>query len=189
MTCQRCGELMMDVLYGEDVQPRQAFDFFAHLKDCTNCERDYVELLETRELLSSWSVDDHVGQLVDFGPTKRGISYWKSIEWGRLLQRVAAGFLILVGAVTVLQSVGLLPRSGAELSEARLTEMIHDVILARQVEDWKVIGAALLDLKEEMEAQDRLQMKSVYEDLYSLERRYIEVMEENNRHIKTMLSR
>jgi argininosuccinate lyase len=67
--------------------------------------------------------------------------------------------------------------------------MIHDVVLARQVEDWKVIGAALLELKEEMEAQDRVHMKSVYEDLYSLENRYIEVMEENNRHIQTMLSR
>jgi len=189
MTCDRYGELMMDVLYGEEVHPRQAFDFFTHLKDCPRCEQDYAELIETRELLSDWSVEEAEGPLVNFDPPGAVTGYWKSIEWGTLLQRVAAGFLILVGAVSVLQSGGLVPRSEAGLSETALTEMIHDVVLARQVEDWKVIGAALLELKEEMEAQDLVLMKSVYEDLYSLERRYIDVMEENNRHIKTVLSR
>jgi hypothetical protein len=189
MTCDQCGELMMDVLYGEDVQPRQAFEFFSHLKDCTRCEQDYVELVETRELLSEWSVEEAQGPLVDFNSSSPVTGYWKSVEWGTLLQRVAAGFLILMGAVAVLQSSGLIARPEAGVSESQLTEMIHDVVLARQVEDWKVIGAALLELKEEMEAQDRLHMKSVYEDLYSLENRYIEVMEENNRHIQTMLSR
>jgi hypothetical protein len=189
MTCDQCGELMMDILYGEDVLPRQAFDFFSHLKDCPRCEQDYVELLETRELLSDWSIEEAQEPLVDFKPSSVVTRYWKSVEWGALFQRVAAGFLILMGAVAVLQSSGLISRSEAGLSESQLTEMIHDVVLARQVEDWKVIGAALLELKEEMEAQDRVHMKSVYEDLYSLENRYIEAMEENNRHIKTMLSR
>ena len=189
MTCDQSSELMMDVLYGEEVHPRQALDFFTHLKDCPRCEQDYAELVETREVLSDWSVEEAEGPLVHFDPPRAVTGYWKSIEWGTLLQKVAAGFLILVGAVSVLQSGGLFPRSEVGLSETELTEMIHDVVLARQVEDWKVIGAALLELKEELEAQDRVQMKSVYEDLYSLERRYIDVMEENNQHIKTMLTR
>jgi hypothetical protein len=139
--------------------------------------------------LADWSVEEAPEGLVPLDELTTQSGSWQSIQWWQLLQRAAAGLLILVGALAVIQSVGLLPRADSNLSEAELTEMIHDVVLARQVEDWKVIGAALLELKEEMEAQDRIQMKAVYEDLYSLERRYIEVMDENNRQISVLLSR
>jgi hypothetical protein len=74
------------------------------------------------------------------------------------------------------------------VSEAQLTEVIHDVTLARQEDDWRVIGEALLSLKEELEVKNRLEIRAVYEDMQNLEQRYVHALEESNRQVKTLIS-
>jgi hypothetical protein len=179
---------MVDALYSEDISPRTSFEFFEHLSGCKPCKEEYFELVETRELLSEWTFDEGAEMnespqlgIVDLGFKKR-------IEWWPLIQKIAAGVLILFGIVAIFQSSGLLPRSTAGMSEQQLTQIIHDLVVARQVEDWKVIGAALLNLKEELEAQNRLGMRTVYKDLNDLQQRYVEALEENNRQVSTLIS-
>jgi hypothetical protein len=187
MTCERSIELMIEVLYGEVDQPRLSFEFFEHLSECTKCRQEYIELVETREMLAEWEPEEVAvnSQSVISTPRPRLV-----LTWWPLLQKVAAGLLIAVGAYSVLQMAGLLPAHNSfTVSEAQLTEVIHDVTLARQVEDWRVIGEALLNLKEELDATNRLEIRAVYEDMQDLEQRYVHALEESNRHVKSLLNR
>jgi hypothetical protein len=180
---------MMDVLYGEEVRPRLCFEFFEHLSGCVRCRQEYIELVETREMLAEWEPEEMVGEIV--GISQNSISSGKlrpSLNWWPLSQKVAAGILIAVGAYTVFQAVGIVPaRATVTVSEAQLTEVIHDVTLARQMEDWHEIGKALLSLKEEIEAKNRLTMHAVYEDMQTLEQRYVHALEESNQNVRTLM--
>jgi len=40
MNCEQSQERMIDVLYGEEVNPRQGFEFFQHLSECGKNEVD-----------------------------------------------------------------------------------------------------------------------------------------------------
>lgn len=189
MNCQESQDIVMDVLYGEASSPRQVFAFHEHLSSCPKCRQGYVDLLETREMLGGWKVEEEV-------PAVRTEAYggrWNRLgttsAWWPGVQRVAASVLIVLGLLSILQFAGLWQRPGESVSEEQLAEMIHDVMVARQVEDWKVIGSALLSLKEEVETQNRAEMRQVFEELNAVERRYVEVVEENNRLIQTMLTR
>lgn len=190
MTCQHSIEMMMDVLYGEEVGPRQCFEFFEHLAQCSKCNQEYAELVETREMLSEWESEGMVSEVVAI-PTPE-VNYpdrKASAGWWPLLQKVAAGVLIVFGAYSLVQSTGLLPEKGTvTVSEARLAEVIHDMTLARQVEDWREIGKALLAMQEGLEARNRLQVQAVYEDMQNLEQRYVYALEESNRQVKTLIS-
>jgi hypothetical protein len=179
---------MMDVLYGEEVAPRLCFEFFQHLSECAQCRQEYEELLGTRELLAEWKPEEHYTPLVRV-PQKTAfkLKRLRYLQWWPLLQKVAATVLILVGAMALLQSIGLGPRKTRTVSDTQFTEILHDVMLARQVEDWKVIGEALLTMKEQLEAQDRLQIQAVYEDLHVLQQRYVQALEENNRQVRTLI--
>ena len=42
MNCEQSQERMIDVLYGEEVTPRQGFEFFQHLSECPNGFRKKV---------------------------------------------------------------------------------------------------------------------------------------------------
>ncbi len=191
MTCQRYSELMIDILYGEEVRPRLCFEFFAHLGECTECRQEYIELIETREMLAQWEPEEITGEevaIVRTGFDSRGSR--RNWQWWSLLQKVAAGVLIAVGVFTVFQATGILPaRDSAAVSEAQLTEVIHDVTLARQVEDWRVIGEALLELKEELEMKNQMEIRAVYEDMQNLEQRYVHALEESNRQVRTLMGR
>lgn len=189
MNCERSTELMIDVLYGEEVRPRLCFEFFEHLAGCARCRQEYIELVETREMLVEWEPEEISREVAPvFQNVARPRKPRLSLNWWGLMQKVAAGVLIAVGAFSVLQAVGIVPtRSMVTVSEQQLTEVIHDVTLARQVEDWHEIGKALLSLKEEVEARNRLTLRTVYEDMQSLEQRYIQALEENNRNVKTLI--
>ena len=187
MNCQRCTELMMDILYGEDVSPRGCFEFFEHLGTCDRCRDEYLELLETREMLGEWAAEEIVPPEVE---TPSAVA-WKPrrrVQWWPLMQKVAAGVLILVGAFSIVQSFGVLPSRNMVASEARLAEFIHDVTLAQREDDWRMIGEALLSLKEEVDAQNRLGMENVYQDMRSQEKRFVEALEESNRYVKTLIT-
>lgn len=189
MNCQESQDIVMDVLYGEISSPRQVYLFHDHLSSCPQCKQGYLDLLETREILGGWNLEESVPSVgVE---TSDGRWNWprSAGRWWPGLQKVAASVLIILGFLSILQFAGLWQRSGQSVSEEQMAEMIHDVMVARQVEDWKVIGSALLSLKEEVETQNRAEMRQVFEELNAVERRYVEVVEENNRLIQTMLTR
>ena len=56
MTCEKCRDNLVDMLYGEDIGPAACYEFFRHLQECRECDSEFQELLATRETLASWSV-------------------------------------------------------------------------------------------------------------------------------------
>ena len=188
MTCERCTDLMIDVLYGEDVSPRRGLEFFEHIGECANCRQEYMKLVETREMLAEWEPEEAGSGIVQLPQTilqnKRPTP---GQQWWPLLQKVAAGVLIVAGAFSLFQAVGISPSRGTTVSEAQLAEVIHDVTLARQVEDWRVIGTALLELQENLDAKNRLEIRAVYDDMQTLEQRYVHALEESNRQVKSLV--
>ena len=183
MNCEQIQELMVEVLYGEEVRPRVSYGFFAHLRECRTCDCEYVELLETREQLASWNLADSPPfPVVQSGGWTKALSrsFWP------LLQKIAAVVLLSAGVLFVLQQTGLVGRAG---SDEQVRKMVQEMVSARQEETLKVIGEALLDIKEEMVLRNRVNMESVYGDIYTLEKRYLQVLEENNRQLGRLLSR
>lgn len=189
MKCEACQQIMIDVLYGEEVEARSSFAFFRHLEDCEECHLEYFELLKTRQDLSEWSLDEEELNRVEGLPQTAETALFRRIRWWPLLHKTAAAFLIVIGLITILQNVGIWPNQRVMVSAADLQEAVHDVVLARQTEDWKVIGAALLEMKEEMDSRRRLEMKVIYDEMLALEQRYVDALEENNRNLQTLLTR
>lgn len=190
MTCEQWGERMIDFVYGEEVSPRLSYEFFAHLQDCTHCDREYRELLETREMLAEWEVPpgiDEAGEPIRSDGPWSGRGQWRA--WLPDIGRIAAGILVLFGAFSLLQSVGLVPSRNQPVTEQKVEQMVHDLVLARQQETLKVIGEALLDIKEDMEDRSRLNLENVYGDLYTLEQKYLDALEENNQQLRRLTSR
>jgi hypothetical protein len=190
MTCEKCREIVMDAVYGEQVEPRVLYEFFQHLGRCPQCDGEYLELVGTREMLSAWDeaageAEPQIGVTGAWGRRVTG----RRIPWWAWTQRVAAGFLILFGAFSMLRSAGVVPGGGEPVAEQRLREMVHDLVVARQDETLRVIGQGLLDIKEELEIRNRAGLELVYEDLYSLEQRYLQALEDNNRQVRRLISR
>ncbi len=187
MSCDEIRELMMDILYGEEVRPGEAARFFLHLRQCADCSSEYLELLETREMLQGWSLpaeDPEPVRLPESHPR------WQITRRLPVLQRIAAAILMLAGAVFLLQSVGLLPAGNRQpMNEEQLQRMIHEVVVARQDESLRIIGEALLSIKEELELRDRARIDSVYNDIYSMEQRWLETLESKNRRVSGSLNR
>ncbi len=95
------------------------------------------------------------------------------------MQKAAALVLMVFGAAAAGQAVGWIPEKQVELPEEQLIGMINDIVVERQSEGWMVIGRALVSLKEDMDARDRLQQEVFYEDLSEIEERFLRVMEES----------
>ncbi|MDA2923685.1 hypothetical protein MYX65_03340 [Acidobacteria bacterium AH-259-L09] len=190
INCEKSEERMMDILYGEEVNPRLCFEFFRHLEDCPGCTREYLELLETREMLAQWKVE-HLGatNLKSSQPTSAFGYFLNRIRWWPALQRIAAGFLIIVGVFSILQYMGYLGGQRLVVPEQQLTEMVHDMIVAQQVQERQLTLKALLAVKEDVELQQRVNFQELQGYLISLERRYVDNLEENNHYLRTLLSR
>lgn len=184
MNCEHCGDVMVDVLYGEEFDARRCFVFFRHLENCQDCSREYLELIETRETLQRWQVSPASSEARVF----RNRVNTQLRRWWPLFQKVAAGFLIVVGAVSILQSIGYLGSRQVMVSEQQL-EAVQDMIVSLQNAERQLIGEALVRLKEDMDLERQDDMKQVSRYLRSLEERYTENLEENNRYLKTLLTR
>jgi hypothetical protein len=192
MTCDENRDVMLDVLYGEELDSKTCFQFFQHLDACPDCSGEYRELLTTREQLQGWEVEEptvepsvqRVGRITGkgrFNPFAGG--------WWLALQRLAAGVLIVLGAVSILQNNGYLGGQRKIVSEQQMTEMVHDMIVADQAEERRLVGQTLLLLKEDVELQRRQDMREVYNYLVSLEERYASNLEENNRYLRNLASK
>ncbi len=190
MNCEQSQERMIDVLYGEEVNSRQGFEFFQHLSDCPGCNREYMELVETREILGEWKVGH---QNAEEGETRQAVlasRHWLGqVRWWPAFQKIAAGFLIVVGVLSILQSMGYLGGKRLVISEQQLTETVQDMIVAQQTQERQLMLRALLTVKEDVELQQRTHVDQLEQYLISLEQRYVDNMEENNHYLRTLLSR
>jgi hypothetical protein len=188
MNCDESREKMMDALYGEDPEARWMFAFFKHLKTCEECSQEYLELLETRQMLGQWELlpeEDRAD-----APTKPR-PRWRPgspVRWWPALQKVAAGFLILVGVLTILQQMGYLGGKRLMVSEQQLTEMVQDMILVNQTRERQLMGQLLVHMKEDLQLERTSELREVQEYLMTLEERYLETLERNEQYWKAALS-
>ena len=175
MKCNESLGIMLDILYGEEVEPTSAYRFFCHLKECCECDAEFKELVETREILGSWDGVDETPGPETF---REGFFQTRRFNWWGLVQKAAATLLIIIGGAAAAQEVGLIPERTASLPEAELARMINDIVVERQAEGWMVIGEALVTLKEDLDAKDRRQTEVFYRDLDEIEERFLAVMEQ-----------
>ncbi len=185
MKCNESIDIMLNVIYGEEVEPEKVCGFFNHLKECAGCDQEFNEMAETRTMLGSWITEDEVPEMKkDSGIRLPG----RRMNWWGTVQKIAATLLIAAGAVAAGQAVGLLPQKQVQIPEAQLTRMINDIVVERQSEGWMVIGKALISLKEDVDSRNRQQAEVFYEDLTQMEERFLRVMEENQAKSREMTS-
>src|SRR5690606_6928759 len=170
MNCQTCHNELIDVLYGEDIEPSRAYLFFKHLDECPDCHQEYLELLETRELLQEWEIHEEFAPIGSRSRYERSYLARLRSNWWPWMQRIAAGVLIMIGLASTLQYLGVWKNPRMMVSQVELAEMVNDMIVARQEEDWRMIGTALLDLKEEIETRRRIELQTVYQDLQEIQK-------------------
>ena len=189
MNCELSQEKMIDVLYGEELSPRLCYQFFGHLERCESCNREYLEMLETRDGLSKWEVDP---QQVD-SPAAVPVAGWTgvlgNVGWWSVTQRIAAGFLIVFGMVAILQSMGFLGGRKLMVSQDQLTALVSDTIVEQQAGERELMLRALLEVKEDIQLDHRGADEQLQLYVLSLEQRYLENLEENNQYLETILSR
>ncbi len=190
MNCEEAREKMVDILYGEENDMTSQFLFFKHLKGCSECNDEYLELLGTREMLAEWNEPEEEDEPRRQPALPHARPVWKrQVHWWGLLQRVAAGILILVGIVSVMQQMGYLGGRRAMVSQKELTEMVQDMIVANQQKERQLIGKMLVMIKEDMQLQQDANMQEVRDYLTAIERRYRDSQETNERYLKTLLTR
>jgi len=194
MNCDESRELILDVVYGEEVPSRSCFDFFKHLDSCPDCTSEYREFLSTREMLQSWQLEEPSAAEAGVSSAARPWMQirrfrWISGSWWGMLQKVAAGVLILIGIVSIFQHFGYLGGRKLMVSEKQLTEMVQDMIVVNQAEERHMIGQTLILFREDVELQRNQDLQDVYNNLVSLEQRYTDNLEENNRYLKALLTK
>ena len=191
MNCKENRERTIDMLYGEEGDSRRCFEFFKHLEGCQECEQEYLELIRTREILGEWESEeahatDHLtgsGRVLSFVKP-----FWR-LPWWPTVQKVAAGFLIGVGGLFLLQYMGYWGGQTVSVSQQQLSEMVQDMIVARQAEERHVISALLVGFREDIDLQREEDTQHVYNYLVGLEQQYLENQEENNQYLKAILTR
>lgn len=192
MNCDESRDAMIGILYGEEPSSRVCFDFFKHLDACPDCSAEYGELLGTREMLQGWEVeeaDEPLRRVTKSEGAARTAKRWVNAGWWPVLQKLAAGFLILMGGSSIFQHYGYLGGPKVLVSEQQLTEMVQDLVVANQAEERQVVRQAMVKMKDDLDLERRQDMREVYNYLVSLEQRYANNLEENNRYLKTLASR
>ncbi len=179
MNCEQWRDQAMDVLYGEEVRPSRCYEFFRHLEGCSECDREYRELLEARELLGSWDIEETV---LPEGPVRP--SYFSSIGggvWRRAgfwARQAAAAVLITVGLFTLFQQARLLGEDRVEVSEQQLLEMVNDLIVEHEMAERRLIGSEWMNFADDLQLRQQTLASDVAHRLSQLEERYLEQLEE-----------
>ena len=185
MTCEACRGRMVDVLYGEEIDAEDCFAFFQHLNTCSDCEAEYLDFLQTRETLGRWNLSGESSPLDLRVPEARFPWARPAILRGgwQLLQKAAAAFLILVGAASILQGIGVWQTDRLTFSDQQLMQLVNDMIVLRQAEERKVIGQALANFAEELDLQQRRGAQEVSQQMEML-MRHLDSLEENGLYLK-----
>ena len=153
MSCTTMHERMMDVLYGEELNPERCLEFFRHLESCPECKAEYLELVETRSLLGQWDLGQAVPEArADTGGKVRVLlrRIDRSPAW-RVVYRAAACILMLLGMTVIARDLGWAERAALEVSRQELETMINDVAVARQEEERRLFGQALIQVRDDLE--------------------------------------
>jgi hypothetical protein len=67
--------------------------------------------------------------------------------------------------------------------------MVNDMIVLRQAEERKIIGQAMVNFADEVALKQQDDLISVDGRITTLERRYLDNIEQTNHYLKTLLSR
>ncbi len=188
MSCASCHEQIMDVLYGEELRPEACFLFFRHLDSCKACHREYEELLGTRNLLADWKIEETNLQ-ANIPASIVESSGRVSAPWWNSALRVAAVFLMLVGAWGILDRLGLAGTERRMVSQPELMQMVNDMIVVQQGEERMLMGRALMEFADELMTQQQVELLRVSQDLQDLDRRYLQVMEETTDNLRALATR
>ena len=155
MSCATMHERMMDVLYGEELNPDRCLEFFRHLESCPDCKAEYLELVETRSLLAQWDLGQAVPE-VRAGTGGKVRLFLRRIDrnpaW-RAVYKAAACILILLGMTVIARDLGWAERATLEVSRQELETMINDVAVARQEEERRLIGQYLIQVRDDVERE------------------------------------
>ena len=107
-----------------------------------------------------------------------------------MLPKVAAGILIALGVVSIAQNLGWWEQRRLGVTEQELAVMLHDLTVLRQTEDQRMIGAMLLQVKDDLEQARRQDLALVYDTLLQeLERQSVVNQEENYRYLRSLVVR
>jgi hypothetical protein len=136
MTCQLSKERMIDVLYDEGESPIQSAEFFRHLDGCPSCRSDFLGLMQARQWLGAWDIEEEEAAAPTNLRRASGFNWWSGV------QKLAASVLIVVGAVSILRGTGLWG-DRLSVSERQLMEMVTDIVVSRQADHELQIGHAL----------------------------------------------
>ena len=95
-----------------------------------------MELVETREILGEWKLGHQTAKERQTRQAVLASRPWiGQVRWWPLLQKIAAGFLIVVGVVSILQYMGYLGGKRLVISERQLTETVQDMIVNQQTQE------------------------------------------------------
>lgn len=191
MKCEEWRDQALDVLYGEQVHPRECYRFFGHLEDCADCDREYRRLLEARELLSRWTFEDEPEAAdldLDTVIGSGSIAWWNR-PLGRWLRQAAAAVLLTLGLFALLQQARLWGVDRVEVSEQELMEMVNDLIVQHEMSERRLIGREWMDFADEINLRHQALSRDVAQRLYELEARYLEQLEQNDQYMKALYQR
>ena len=153
MNCTTMHERMMDVLYGEELNPDRCLEFFRHLESCPDCKAEYLELVETRSLLGQWDLGQAVPE-AGAGSGAKVLGFLRRIDrnpaW-KVVYKAAACILILLGMTIIARDLGWVERATLEVTRQELETMINDVAVARQEQERRLIGQALIQVRDDLE--------------------------------------
>jgi len=188
MNCDQSQKTMVDALYGEEIDSRSSFEFFSHLAKCETCSEEYEELLSTREKLGEWEVEYPRQATIDL-ERSTGPGPLTGIPWWQTVQRLAAGVLIVFGALYLLQSLGYFGGKQLLVNEGQLSQTVRDMIVTEQLEERERILEALLRVKEDVELTQRSNLEELQQYVQILERRYVSSVEENSHFLQTLMTK
>ena len=153
MNCTTMHERMMDVLYGEELNPDRCLEFFRHLESCPDCKAEYLELVETRSLLGQWDLDQAVPG-AGAGTGSKVLGFLRGVDrspaW-KFVYKAAACILMLLGMTVIARDLGWVERAALEVTRQELETTINDVVVARQEEERRLIGQYVIQVRDDLE--------------------------------------
>lgn len=186
MNCEQTRERMVDFLYAEELRPDPCFGFFQHLQNCAECKQQYLELVETREVMAQWNGSDEMlaeeERIVPLGRFSRPGSPW----WWTMMPKVAAAVLIALGLLSIVRDLGFQDQRQVIVMEQELVKMLHDVTVVRQNEDRQVLGAMMLQVRDDLEQSRRRDLQQWYDYVQTWERTYQANLDENHRYMRSL---
>ena len=186
MTCETCQNLMMDALYGEDLDAADSSEFFEHIDACVSCRKEYLGLLQTRQWLGHWELPETSPTPVPFpvqvaSPSRRR-------QWWPLTQKIAASILMLAGAVSLLHGAGLWNSPRLTVSQNDLGKMVTDIVVQHQSDQERVIGRALMSVAETVRLEQKVLEQETATRLTALQEQFYESVEERDRILLALTS-